>query len=238
MERNPRRQIWEPTDENIRKLRALYDAEIAENDAGFGELLELLRNKDIYDSAVVVYVSDHGEEFYEHKRWGHSRALSVDQLNVALLIKFPSQTLGSRVREAVQHVDILPTLLDLVGLPIPSTVEGRSLARLAANSATASLDSDSLIFSHNRVGAQYSVLAGDFKLIQRKRRGVVKPTGLYNWRTDPRETDNLLSERPIHAAVLTTLIERKKAYFEGVSGEEAVLDDSVRDELRALGYLQ
>ena len=238
MERNPRRQIWQPTDANISRLRALYDAEIAENDAGFGELVALLKARDLYDSAVILYVSDHGEEFYEHKRWGHGRTLGVDQLNVALLIKFPEQTRGSRVAEAAQHVDILPTLLDLLGLPVPSTVEGRSLIDLATGSTASGVDTSALIFSHNRIGAQYSVLAGDFKLIQRKRHGVTSPKALYNWRTDSRELENLLSERPIHAAVMTTLIERKKALFSGVAVEDAVLDDTIRDELRALGYLQ
>jgi arylsulfatase A-like enzyme len=237
IERNPRRQIWKPADETIEQLNALYDAEIAENDAGFGKLLQLINQRELYDSSLIIFVSDHGEEFYEQRRWGHGRAMVFEQLNVALVVKFPGQTEGTRIAEAAQHIDILPTILDLLGLPIPSSIDGRSLAALARDRSTTPLD-EPAIFSHNHFGAQHSVLAGDYKLIQRRRRGVTKRKGLYDWRRDPRETSDLLEARPILANVLATLIEREKARFHAVRGEDAPLDDETLDELRALGYLE
>ena len=237
-ERNPRRQIWKPTASNLRQLNALYDAEIAENDAGFGQLLETIKSSGLWDSSVIVYVSDHGEEFYEHKRWGHGRAMVFEQLNVALVIRLPGQRQGARIPTPAQHADILPTLLELLGLPIPSLVEGRSLLDLMVTDPVPSArDETPAIFSHNQVGRQQSVVVGEYKLIQRLRRGKTVKKGLYNWRRDPRELDNLLADRPIHAKVLASLIARHDAQFQTVDGEEAELDEETLDELRALGYL-
>ena len=69
-------------------------------------------------------------------------------------------------------------------------------------------------------------------------KGEVKLKSLHNWRQDPHELENLLAERPILAAVLDTTIERQRSRFASVQGQDAVLDDRIRDELRALGYLQ
>jgi arylsulfatase A-like enzyme len=236
-ERNPRRQIWKASDETISQLTALYDAEIAENDAGFGQVLEALTDAGLFNNSIVIFVSDHGEEFYEKKRWGHGRSMVFEQLNVALAIKFPGQTVGSRVQEAAQHVDILPTILDLLDLPVPSTAQGRSLVGLTKGSFDPS-QTKTPIFSHNHFGDQYSVVFDEFKLIQRRRRGVMRRKGLYNWRTDPREEDNLLDYRPITAGALSTLIASEKDRFGAVTAEDAQLDEEILNELRALGYLK
>ena len=75
-----------------------------------------------------MVVSDHGEEFYEHQRWAHGKTLYQEQLAVPLIFKLPGRVGAGVVVDGVaQHVDLLPTLLEFLGLPIPLGVQGRSL---------------------------------------------------------------------------------------------------------------
>ena len=103
-----------------KEFRALYDAEGAFNDHQFGLLIEWLREHDLYESTFIVVVSDHGEEFYEHQRWAHGKTLYQEQLAVPLIFKLPGRAGAGVVVDGVaQHVDLLPTLLEFLGLPIP-----------------------------------------------------------------------------------------------------------------------
>ena len=111
-----------------RELSALYDAEIACNDHHVGRLLDHLKARDLYDSTIVLVVSDHGEEFYEHEFWGHGDTLYGEQLRVPFVLKLPHQASAGRVVDGLaQHLDVMPTVLDLVGLPPVAGVQGRSL---------------------------------------------------------------------------------------------------------------
>ena len=111
-----------------RELSALYDAEIAFNDHQLGLLLEDLKARGLYDSTIVLVVSDHGEEFRDHDDWGHGRTLYAEQLRVPFVLKLPRQAFAGRVIDAVaQHVDAMPTIIDLVGAPPVASAQGRSL---------------------------------------------------------------------------------------------------------------
>ena len=110
------------------RVRSLYYGEIAFNDHSLGGLLEHLRAVDLYDDTVVVFTSDHGEEFWEHGRVMHGRTLYEEAIRVPLLIRHP-RGLGAaaRVAEPVELTDIPATLLALAGLPAPYELDGRSL---------------------------------------------------------------------------------------------------------------
>src|SRR4029077_6710002 len=103
----------------IPQISALYDAEVASNSRSFGELLAALRERGLYDSTLVVFVADHGEEFDEHGYLGHANDLYAETLNVPLIVKWPRQTGGERVRAAAQQIDLLPTILRAAGLEPP-----------------------------------------------------------------------------------------------------------------------
>ena len=104
----------------------LYDAEIAFNDAQFGILMQRLKELGVYDGALIVMLADHGEAFLEHGKWGHGTSLYAEQINIPLLVKLP-QGRGARVVALSQQVDVLPTILGVAGVEIPSQVQGRSL---------------------------------------------------------------------------------------------------------------
>ena len=109
-------------------VRDHYDAGILSADALLGEFLDGLRARGLYERALIVVTSDHGESLGERGLYGHG-GLTLEQLLVPLIVK-PPQTweLAPReVEEPVELVDLYPTLCALAGLPVPGDLDGRSL---------------------------------------------------------------------------------------------------------------
>jgi arylsulfatase A-like enzyme len=105
-----------------------YDGGIASADAYIGRLLDKLRKLKLYDESLIIVTSDHGESLGEHNRIGHG-SLYLEQLLVPLIIKLP-KALGISPRvidEPVALVDVMPTILDLLGAELPDKIDGRSL---------------------------------------------------------------------------------------------------------------
>src|SRR6185436_16230918 len=111
------------------ELVMLYDAEIAANDAAFGELLEMLRARGLYDSSLIVFCADHGEELGDHGSWRHGHSLHEELVDIPLVVKLPaaSRTSGRRVAGLVQQADLFATILDVAGLGPARWREGRSV---------------------------------------------------------------------------------------------------------------
>lgn len=146
---------------DLRALVAGYDAEIAYLDAQLGRLFEGLRAAGRLENAVVVFTADHGEEFKEHGGLGHGLTLYGEQLRVPLLIAgHPAFPPGTRRRDPVSPVDLLPTLLEIAGAPRPGASDGRSLLAPAR-------DDDRPLFAESiRFGiVRRAVRRGHFKLI-------------------------------------------------------------------------
>ena len=177
----------------VADVKALYAAEVAANDDSFGRFLELLATAGLEDDAIVIFLSDHGEEFMDHGDWTHGKTLHAEVLDTPLVVRLPGQTAGVRIAGRAQHVDLMPTVLDLVGLEGPAGTHGRSLVPLlraeggAPSVATSYLDLR---------GRQMSgLLLGSWKLIQRDSwRGSRSPL-LFDLAADPLEAQSLASER-------------------------------------------
>ena len=110
----------------------LYDAEVAGNDAGIGELLASLAGRGLLGRAVVAYTADHGEEFHDHGAWLHGSNLYEETIRVPLAVKAPSLS-ARRIEEPVSLVDLAPTLLELLRVRAPASFRGRSLVRPLAS---------------------------------------------------------------------------------------------------------
>ena len=111
---------------------ALYDAGVAFADILFGKLLDLLREEGSYDNSIIILLSDHGEEFFEHGGKTHWQ-LFVETLHVPLIIKLPSRYASpaqGRIAQDVRTVDLFPTLFDLLGLPVDHPIQGESFLSL------------------------------------------------------------------------------------------------------------
>jgi arylsulfatase A-like enzyme len=109
------------------RIEAMYENEIAYNDAQFGKLVEYLKSKKIYDETLIVVTADHGEEFWEHGSCGHGHSLYQELVAVPLLIKWPKNFPAKRIDMGVDGTDLLPTLMEMIGATIPATVQGRSI---------------------------------------------------------------------------------------------------------------
>ncbi len=235
----PRRQAWPSDPETIRHLLALYDAEIAYNDSSFGDLLDFLEARGLLDSTLVVFLSDHGEEFFDHGGWNHGKNLHAETLDFPLVVKFPGQRAPRRVAAPVQHIDVLPTILEYLGLPAPPGVEGVSFLDLALGEGGAPAGPAPPVYSHLHLdGPPYaSIVDGEWKLIQRRAEGAGFFSLLYRWKVDPRETEELSAKLPVRAAVLAAKLEEKLAEASRIEPQEIELDPDLERELKALGYL-
>ena len=116
----------------------LYDGNLRWADHNLGALVEVLREAGLYDEALLIVTSDHGEAFWQHGRWGHNDHLYDEMLRVPLVIKLPAGR-GGRGRildELVSIMDLVPSLCEWLDLPLPELpLDGRSLAALAEGQA-------------------------------------------------------------------------------------------------------
>jgi choline-sulfatase len=107
---------------------APYDGEIAYEDAAVGKLLSWLRLRGLYDGALIAVMADHGEALGEHGETTHGIFLYDETIRVPLLFKLPRErSAGKRIESRAGLVDVLPTMLEAVGISIPHDVQGESL---------------------------------------------------------------------------------------------------------------
>ena len=108
--------------------KASYDARVADADELVGQLIAFLKKRGLYSGGVIVLTAGHGEALGDHGEEGHGLFLYEPVVRVPLVIKLPRRDGGGRHSAAlVQHIDVVPTILDLVGAPRPSKLGGRSL---------------------------------------------------------------------------------------------------------------
>ena len=128
---------------DLRHIVGLYDGAINYTDKYLGELVKGLKDKGLYDDTVIVLLSDHGEEFGEHGRFGHEQVYR-EGLHVPLIVRFPSwvsERAGygapRRIDALAGLIDLVPTLLETLGVEFKSTHEGVSLAGILRGEAAA-----------------------------------------------------------------------------------------------------
>ncbi len=117
--------------QDLHHILALYDGEILYTDIHLGRFFQEMKRLEMFDKALVIVTSDHGEEFGDHGGWEHQKTLYEEQLRVPLLVKLPGgEGRGRRVGEQVSLLDIAPTVLEHLGAPVPPSFQGRSLLPL------------------------------------------------------------------------------------------------------------
>jgi arylsulfatase A-like enzyme len=115
---DPRSDYKEPLDRE--RLIAQYDGAVAYGDQQFGRLVAELKKRGVYDRALIVFIADHGDEFQDHGQWTHGKTVFDELIHVPLIVKFPGGAqAGKRVSQQVQSADVLPTILETEGLPVP-----------------------------------------------------------------------------------------------------------------------
>jgi len=121
----------------LNHLIRLYDASIRYVDDRIGLLFQRLKDLKIYDDLLIIITSDHGEEFGDHNHTYHGHTLFDELISVPLIVKFPGYRYkGTIVDEHVSHVDLVPTILDYLGLQSRSWMRGESLLGLIRTEET------------------------------------------------------------------------------------------------------
>ncbi|RMH18267.1 MAG: hypothetical protein D6696_13415 [Acidobacteria bacterium] len=220
-------------------LRALYDAEIAANDDAFGALRRAFETRGRWRDLLLVLASDHGEEFYEHGNFQHGRTLHRESLEVPLIVKLPGPPVRRRIGERVQHVDLLPTILDAAGLPPTAGSEGRSLLPLLRGAAPGP-SRPTFAYLHLDGPARAAIYDRGFKLLQQLAGGgELIHRQLYDLAGDRQERRDLAGDRPLLAGFLAArLRSRLFGPEQRLAGDAAVIDEELRRSLEALGYLE
>src|SRR3990170_1450357 len=121
---------FDNTDRKI--IVALYDGQLKQMDDYISQLTEKMKKWGILDNTVIIVTSDHGEELFEHGFIGHASTslnakLYDEIIHIPLIIWWPKKIKHRVVDELVQQIDVMPTILDILGLPIPEGVQGYSL---------------------------------------------------------------------------------------------------------------
>jgi arylsulfatase A-like enzyme len=210
----------------------LYDSEIAFTDQQIGRLLDQLRRSGLAEKTLLALVADHGEGFGAHRRLYHTSTLFDELLRVPLLLRVPGLR-PARVRAPVPLIDIAPTLLTLLGEPVPPAFQGRALPLVAGRFVPP--PERVMVAETRRFADLRSVRVGRHKLIvDRAPQGLLR---LYDLEPDPGEQRNLRREAPELALRLSALLQAQ--YAAGTaSAPRRELPSDVEEKLRSLGYVQ
>ncbi len=221
------------------RLRALYDAEITYHDVHFAAIFDGLDKRGLRDDTMVVITADHGEEFWEHGSVGHGHSVYDELLRIPLIVRIPGVTEDNAVlRGDVGLVDIAPTILDAMKLPIPAAMAGQSfLPELLGGGARAPRATASGFMTSHR-----TLAVGRYKLIQQGLEAT-----LYDLQEDPLETNDVARTRPIALRYTRGLLGLQLASHTTPARnatkkrvhkrEKTEIDAETEAQLKALGYV-
>jgi arylsulfatase A-like enzyme len=243
--------------EDRRTMEELYDAEAHQFDYFLGDFIRFLKQSGLYERSLIVLLSDHGEEFGEHGAWFHGHSLYREIYHVPLLIKFPGQAYAGRRPEFVSLCDVLPTILDHMGIAPPATIDGISLLPMIRGSAQPprTIFSSAVVSRFDlKLPRRFSLFSGPYQLIYNfplppEARAYYQEFGLpaerpeielFDTRFDPQGQRDLSQQ---HREVIDSLrpdiarvIREYRRYKQSGLANDSLLDEE-REQLRTLGYL-
>jgi arylsulfatase A-like enzyme/tetratricopeptide (TPR) repeat protein len=234
---------------------APYDGEIAYVDSTVGKFLGDLRTRGLYDGALIAVMADHGEALGDHGEDTHGFFLYDETIHVPLLMKLPGaasvgkDSAGTKIENRVGLVDVLPTILQAVKIPVPQEVQGESLlgmlvpkpvaAESAGTSATPDVSPDRPAYAEtdypqNTYGWSplRALRTGKYLFIKAPRQE------LYDESADPKAEHDLSSAS---TAVTSTLAGQLDAFRRKTSSSreapKSTVDPEAQAKLAALGYV-
>ncbi len=232
-------------------INVLYDASVLYADRNVADVVEVLKARGVWDRAIFVFLSDHGEELADHGSWFHGQSIYDELMHVPLLIHFPGgQYGGTGVAAPVSLVDVMPTLLDFVGRPELCTgCRGTSLRRRIEDSAAPTeavgpvygmrMDEITIYLPWLEARGRTNVMVRDGRW-----KGIwnveTQTAELYDLDKDRTERVQVSRDNPQQTAKLISgagdWLEDCRA-LEGEQGEMHQFDEESLEQLRSLGYL-
>ena len=218
-----------------------YAAGVTHVDDHLGNIFTRLEETGRYDDSIIVVVADHGEHLTEHDIYFTHRFPYAEVLQVPLMIRLPGAVEGGRrVPDPVSLVDVLPTLMELIGEPLESPVDGISLVPAMRGEPVP----ERLLFAEygtgNRVWAK-SVWNHEWRYTE-IRETTKGSRELFDRRVDPREENDLSEERPevveTFRAAMDLHFGPERRWIAREDAEAVPIDDETAERLRALGYIE
>ena len=226
------------TPRQMDEIVALYDGEIRFADEHVGKILAELERLGLSERTLVILSADHGEEFMEHGSFGHHYQIYQEELRVPLIMAAPGLIpAGRRVATPVQHIDLMPTILELAGISDrPPGMRGQSLVPLlTGQSGYKPVDIVAALSDTQRKDdyeLMRSIRRGNWKLLIRVPE---RKTELYDLASDPGERRNLAG----HGLAIEEQLRASLARYRRVGpGRRLELSDEAKERLRGVGYLQ
>jgi len=231
----------------VESLVDKYDTAVRYTTDQVARILAMLSRRELFDDTLIIITADHGEELFDHGGFNHGTSMHGELLHVPLYVKMPGQREGSRIAAPVSLLDLVPTILEVAGLPSLPQIDGTSLVPLLEQPrATASFDGRPRVYHsawrNHFVGS--AITSGNFKLVRidSNYERVTNEWRLYDLDTDPGEHSDLSQ---VHGEILSSLqdeLERAISRYEKHAGpmpedRRALLDKDL-DRLRALGYVE
>ena len=242
---------------------AQYDQEIRYTDGELERLFESIDHLRLAENTVFILTSDHGEAFMEHGVLEHGSRLDEEIVHVPLMFWGRGIPAGRRIHATTSHVDLMPTILELLGVEVPKAREGLSLAGLARGNGNPKVFERRPVFSESRLGyalgpnrvlqpfpsPSFLVRVGGLKLARYPQNDGAVHYELYDVHADPRERNDLFDPNSDASQQLIELVEsydeRGKRIRAKLTGhapaeppEQVFLDPRQQQKLRALGYLE
>lgn len=238
--------------QSLKLIKTHYATEVQYMDRYIGEVWNELEKLKVRDKTIVIFTADHGEAFGEHGRIGHGFPLYKENLEVPFIVYYPGLgRRGATSHKAVNHMDIMPTVLDLLGIDHDGTMKGQSLkAQLSWSPLDRLLSRNprrpqTFFYTYAPAGRanSYALLHERMKLIQ-TRSGKEWKWEAYDLTKDPAEKQNLIemgsaqTQTPEFAALRKLLSEQKDEAERAFGNHEnPVLNEEQKEMLRDLGYI-
>jgi len=226
------RGVLHPGDADITHIRKLYEGNLRYADRAVGRLVELLRELDLLERTILVVTADHGESLGERGTFGHGHTVDPELIQLPLLIRLPGE-LGRRGREdgLVAAIDLMPTLLETLGVPPPNEVRGRNVLSGPLDAARG-WPRSLVSVAGGRIGT-LSVIVPGFKYsydAPSRRERLMRLPG-------QEDTENVRWEHPVTFAYLVAEARRLRPAASVQSGPTGDIPAETREALRALGYV-
>jgi arylsulfatase A-like enzyme len=235
--------------EDKQYLIALYDGQIRFIDTNIKRIIAYLQQENLFKDTLFIITADHGEEFWEHSNFEHGHTLYNELIHIPLIIA-GANTKQANIQTPVSLIDLLPTVIEAAGVSADtSTLQGRSLLHLIAQAEDAAQvpifatgtyygdekyclikDNQKVILNTGNTEKKFSLIGSSSEV----------EFELYDLSKDPAEKDNQIDDRPAIASQLKNILRQFKDQRSPYQQIESaiIIDDSLQEQLRALGYLE
>lgn len=233
------RAEFSPT--HLESLTDQYDTAIRYTADQLGGLFKHLKKLGLYDDALIIVTSDHGEELFDHGGFSHGHTLYEEVVRIPLYVKLPGQRKAKTVDDWVRLYDVYPTILDALGIEPSAALDGKSFLDRMRGEGERREEKMLFVSTLKKSLLGRGLSWQGFKLVQidKNYEGVQNEVRLYDLEKDPGEREDVAARYPKIVAGHAAEIERLLAeYGKGKGASKTELSGSEMKQLKALGYAQ